>query len=225
MFIMVKLFLFSIFIVLTTFLIYAYNQKTMANESSSASSEAKKPTSEEIMGQFIKTFPELKPADFPPVKSEEDALEWLMTWQSNYDVSNKYIARSDYKDWWALIEKSVNNLNIVKSKKLVFEPTLNKMYAKIEKLEEDEDLTLDIEDIYTAYYENVADEILKQNYDVIGIENGENAEFILAKPNNPELPKLAEMLKKTSNESQISLYQVKFYPNKYQFKFTVDKLK
>ncbi|MFW1766892.1 hypothetical protein [Acinetobacter bereziniae] len=225
---MFKNFLVSLLTILIAFLVCSCDQKTNANKKESAvsstSSEEKIPTSKEIMEQFIKTFPELKPSDFPPLDSEESAFWWLMLWESDYEISSKYIARSDYKDWWSLIEKSINGLHIVQGKKIVLEPSLTKMYAKIEKLENDEDNSLALDDIYTAYYENVVNEVLKQNYDVIGLDIGEGANFILTKPNNPELQKLAKMLQLTYPESQVTAYQTIFYPDKYNFEFTADKL-
>ena len=203
------------------------NSKTnnlVENDVVSISDEEKLPTSQEMMEQFIKTFPELKPLDFPSVDSERNAFWWLMTWQSDYDVSNKYIARSDYKDWWSLIENSINGLQVIQGQKIVLEPTLNKMYAKIEKLEANEDTSLELEEVYQAYYENVLSEILKQDFDVIGLDNGEGAEFILAKKNNPELPKLAKMLQLTYPESEVNVYRTEQYPKNYNFQFLTDKL-
>lgn len=203
------------------------NNKTnnlVENDVISKSDEEELPTSQEMREQFIKTFPELKSLDFPPVDSESNAFWWFMTWQSDYDVASKYIARSDYKDWWSLIENSINELKVIQGKKILLEPTLNKMYAKIEKLEANEDTSLELEDVYQAYYENVLNEILKQDFDVIGLDNGEGAEFIIAKKNNPELTNLAKMLQLTFPESEVNVYRSEQYPKNYNFQFLTDKL-
>lgn len=182
------------------------------------------PTPKEMREQFIKTFPELKPLDFPPLDSESNAFGWFMTWQSDYDGARKYIARSDYKDWWSRIENSINELEVIQGQKILLEPTLNKMYAKIEKLEANEDTSLELEGVYQAYYENVLNEILKQDFDVIGLDNGEGAEFIIAKKNNPELTNLAKMLQLTFPESEVNVYRSEQYPKNYNFPFLTDKL-
>lgn len=182
------------------------------------------PTAQEMREQFIKTFPELKPLDFPPIDSQSNAFRWFMNWQSDYDIPKKYIARSDYKDWGSLIENSINELEITQGQKILLVPTLNKMYAKIEKLEANEDTSLELEGVYQAYYENVLNEILKQDFDVIGLDNGEGAEFIIAKKNNPELTNLAKMLQLTFPESEVNVYRSEQYPKNYNFQFLTDKL-
>lgn len=182
------------------------------------------PTPQEMREQFIKTFPELKPLDFPPIDSQSNAFRWFMNWQSDYDIPKKYIARSDYKDWGSLIENSINELEITQGQKILLVPTLNKMYAKIEKLEANEDTSLELEGVYQAYYENVLNEILKQDFDVIGLDNGEGAEFIIAKKNNPELTNLAKMLQLTFPESEVNVYRSEQYPKNYNFQFLTDKL-
>lgn len=199
------------------------------------------PTSQEVLDQFIKVFPELKPSDFPPVGSEDSAYWWLIKWQSDYEISTKYIASSEYKDWWWHIDKSLNDLSTTEDKKLNIKPTLDKMYAYIEQFEDEEnsgaendlltyedlfgdDDSLTIEEIYSMYYENVVSEILKHNFDVIGVDNGESANFILAERNNPELDKLAELLSEVWGDSYVSLYRAKDYPEKYKFKFSIENL-
>ncbi|ENV16374.1 hypothetical protein [Acinetobacter guillouiae] len=198
----------------------------------------------EVMKQFIKTFPELKTSDFPTVNSDDSAFGWLMTWQSEYQISNQYIASAEYKDW-VTIAKRIQDLKITQGRIKGIDSTLDKAFNYIKEFEEedtqikydednppsyeelfsgDED-ELDMETIFSIYYENVVENILTNNFDVIGLYNGEGADFILAKPNNRELPKLAEMLQLVFPESQVSLYQVNFHPYKYNFKFTVDKLK
>lgn len=198
----------------------------------------------EVMKQFIKTFPELKTSDFPTVNSDDSAFGWLMTWQSEYQISNQYIASAEYKDW-VTIAKRIQDLKITQGRIKGIDSTLDKAFNYIKEFEEedtqikyDEDNSpsyeelfsgdedeLDMETIFSIYYENVVENILTNNFDVIGLDNGEGANFILAKPNNPELPKLAEMLQLVFSESQVSLYQVNFHPYKYNFEFTVDKLK
>ncbi|NHB58430.1 hypothetical protein G9F32_10450 [Acinetobacter sp. 194] len=203
------------------------NNKTnnvVENEVVSISDEEALPTPQEMREQLIKTFPELKPINFPPIDSESNAFWWFMTWQSDYGIATKYIARSDYKDWWSLIEKSINGLQVIQGQKILLEPTLNKMNEKIEKLEENEDTSLELGEVYQAYYENVLNEILKQDFDVIGLDNGEGAEFILAKKNNPELAQLAKMLQLTYPESEVNVYLSDHYPKKYNFQFLTDKL-
>lgn len=198
----------------------------------------------EVMKQFIKTFPELKISDFPAVGSEDSAFRWLMTWQSEYQIANEYIASADYKDWETIAER-IQDLKITQGRIKGIDSTLDKAFNYIKEFEEqdtqvkydedhppsyeelfsgDED-ELDMETIFSIYYENVVENILTNNFDVIGLDNGEGADFILAKPNNPELPKLAEMLQLVFQESQVSLYQVNSDHHQYNFKFTIDKLK
>lgn len=203
---------------------YFLNQSkaiTDTNDTRVAIAETTLPTSEELMTQFIKAFPELKPSDFPPVNSDESVDSWLMSWQADYDISSKYIARSEYKDWGWHIEKSLNHLLIVNGTNLGVQPRLNIMFTEIEKKEkEGEELSL--EHIYQTYYENVIDVLLKEKFDVIAIDNGESAAFILMKGNNPEAPKLAGLLAKIWTESQVDFYEAKL-SSKYKFAFSIGK--
>ncbi|WP_332605343.1 hypothetical protein [Acinetobacter sp. ESBL14] len=178
------------------------------SDTSFAIAETKLPTSQELMTQFIKVFPELKSSDFPPVNTDESVDSWLMRWQSDYDISSKYIARSEYKDWGWHIEKSLNYLLIVNGTKLDIQPRLNVMFTEIEKQKKDGE-ELPLEEIYQTYYENVIAVILKESFDVIAIDNGESAAFILTKPSNPEALKLAKLLTEIWNESQIDFYEAK----------------
>lgn len=219
--------LFLAFLSLALLSAYSANNKTnnlVENNPILISDKEALPTPQEMREQFIKTFPELKPLDFPPLDSESNAFWWFMTWQSDYDGARKYIARSDYKDWWSRIESSINELEVIQGQKILLEPTLNKMYTKIEKLEENEDTSLELEGVYQAYYENVLNEILKQDFDVIGLDNGEGAEFIIAKKNNPELTNLAKMLQLTFPESEVNVYRSEQHPKNYNFQFLTDKL-
>lgn len=203
---------------------YFLNQSkaiTDTNDTRLAIAETTLPTPQELMAQFIKAFPELKKSDFPPVNTDETVNSWLMQWQSDYDISSKYIARSEYKDWGWHIEKSLNHLLMLNGTKLDVQPRLNVMFSEIEKKEkEGEELSL--EDIYQTYYENVIDVILKESFDVIAIDNGDSAAFILMKGNNPEAPKLAELLAKIWTESQVDFYEAKL-SSKYKFALSIDK--
>lgn len=192
------------------------------NDSPLAIAETTLPTSQELITQFIKVFPELKHSDFPPVDTDETVNSWLMRWQSDYDISSKYIARSEYKDWGWHIEKSLNHLFMVNGKKLDVQPRLNVMFTEIEKLEKDGE-ELPLEDIYQTYYTNVLDVVLKEGFDVIAIDHGESAAFILAKTNNPEMFKLAELLRSVWIESQVDFYEAKL-SSEYEFDFSINKL-
>ena len=65
---------------------------------------------------------------------------------------------------------------------------------------------------------------MKQDFDVIGLENGEGAECNIAKKNNPELTNLAKMLQLTFPESEVNVYRSAQYPKNYNFQFLTDKL-
>ncbi|WP_332605157.1 hypothetical protein [Acinetobacter sp. ESBL14] len=192
------------------------------NDTPLAIAETTLPNSQELMTQFINTFPELKHSDFPPVDTDETVNSWLMRWQSDYDISSKYIATSEYKDWGWHIEKSLDHLGVVRDKKLDVQRRLNVMFTNIEKIEKDEEY-LPLEDVYQTYYENVIDVILKEGFDVIAIDHGESAAFILAKTNNPEMLKLAELLRSVWIESQVDFYEAKL-SSEYEFDFSIDKL-
>lgn len=232
---------------ITLMLVIFSTQNTVAqtlntNISKKEGSKMLKPN--EVMQQFIKTFPELKTSDFPAVDSEDSAFNWLMTWQSEYQIANQYIAGAEYKDW-ETISKRIQALKIAQGGIKDTDSTLDNVFNYIREFEEgnpqikydadnppnyedlfnEDDDELDIETIYSIYYENVVDNILINNFDVIGLNNGDGADFILAKPNNPELGTLAKMLQLVYPESQIYLYQTIFYPDKYSFEFTIDKLK
>lgn len=192
------------------------------NDSPLTIAETILPTSQELITQFIKVFPELKHSDFPPVNTDETVNSWLMRWQSDYDISSKYIATSEYKDWGWHIEESLNHLGVVHDKKLDVQRRLNVMFSNIEKIEKDGE-ELPLEDVYQIYYTNVLDVVLKEGFDVIAIDNGESAAFILTKPNNPEAPKLAELLTKIWIESQVDFYEAKL-SSKYGFDLSINKL-
>ena len=59
---------------------------------------------------------------------------------------------------------------------------------------------------------------------MIGLDNGEGAEFIIAEKNNPELTKLAKMLQLTFAESEVKIYRSEQYPKNYNFQFLTDKI-
>ena len=179
---------------------------------------------EQLRSLFIEIYPQLTISDFPKIEQETSARDWMMSWLSDYEASDQVIASSEFSNFSWLLEKGFKRLYPLQDSNYQVSMIIQKIFDYIsqfedhseselidaEELEYDislyDDDELDFETQYEIALENIVDDVLQNAFDIIVIDHGDNAYFILAKGKNNLFSKLAKILQSTYSDSHVSLY-------------------
>lgn len=203
---------------------------------------------EQLRTLFIQNFPTLNFTDFPAINAEESASDWMMTWMSDFEISDSILAGCEFNNFSWLLEEKFKNLTVIKAVNydisIILEKIFNyfEQHENLENLEEnlepnqidaaaeldydrlfEEDDEIDFETQYAIALDNITHHLLCHQLNLIVIDHGENVLFIPTQHTTEKLETLAEHLRSIYPESHVSLY-LSDQKESYTFEYLLENL-